>query len=831
MWGAKQKRGSSLEIAERRAQVRLPSPSLSFMTGDGSNGGIVFNVSEAGMALSSALPMFENGIIDLRVQFPGPLEWIDLTGQIVWRSRSKKEIGVQFVGLKSEALERIRGWIASEGSSGEFHAEASAPFAGLPTEVLPRMKSWIFTEASRGEPSWPETEAPSLARDEQRDVRNWLFPVASHGETPQQKIASRHDSLHTQLPNAKDWLLPVAQFSQPTVDSEAPVDKQHPFQTETNDTSPPSNATSANQHAATELQFSTSSISTDSGVPLSCTERRVTQPAAPQTQEVSTKEKKPLAQSRSSVTDRRSHRRMRIIPFGYLQMDVSNGGIVLNISEGGIAITTAAILTDDRLLNLNVQFPDVGGWIETSGQIAWRSESKKEAGVRFVALTEEARQRISDWISAQAATDDLREPEERPKIQEEQEEQRRITDVPERGILLSESPAPAEEAKKLEEAPAFSSTNASSLQSVEVYTSPPSPETLAPSRKPHRKPIRFRPRHAPVQREASGWRSARRAFAAMLILAASSLLIWEWILPRNDVHIELTAAVRPTSKAEAHNKPANSAEIQAQSVSKVQVEQKNPQPPQTKPLLAENKDESLRDHSPEDPRQRLLKARSPAKPTPKAASPPAENLSTPEQAKGQSWRAAASVNTRPLKTASQTAGSALPAPPQLEAELRQPTNPAPLSTNTSQPAAPKAKESLMLPAKQPATPANYTGAVAIVADPYPALRLPDGRSSKKQRQATTLQLGHLLSRVEPVYPDEAKQQGIQGTVKLHAVIGRHGNVEKVESVNGPTVLVEAAMNAVRHWRYTETLLAGQSVETEEDIAVIFRLSSSEMLKK
>ena len=87
------------------------------------------------------------------------------------------------------------------------------------------------------------------------------------------------------------------------------------------------------------------------------------------------------------------------------------------------------------------------------------------------------------------------------------------------------------------------------------------------------------------------------------------------------------------------------------------------------------------------------------------------------------------------------------------------------------------------------------------------------------------QLGHLLSRVEPVYPEDAKQQGIQGTVKLHAVIGRHGSVETLQSVNGPPLLVAAAMNAVRQWRFSETLLAGQTVETEEDIDVIFRLSN------
>jgi protein TonB len=119
---------------------------------------------------------------------------------------------------------------------------------------------------------------------------------------------------------------------------------------------------------------------------------------------------------------------------------------------------------------------------------------------------------------------------------------------------------------------------------------------------------------------------------------------------------------------------------------------------------------------------------------------------------------------------------------------------------------------------------TVTGSVAVLADPYPSIRIPPERTSKKSREGTNLQLGHLVSRVEPVYPEEAKQQGIQGTVKLHAIIDRNGSVTNLEPVNGSPILVAAAMNAVRQWRYSETLLAGQSVETEEDIAIAFRLS-------
>jgi len=50
-------------------------------------------------------------------------------------------------------------------------------------------------------------------------------------------------------------------------------------------------------------------------------------------------------------------------------------------------------------------------------------------------------------------------------------------------------------------------------------------------------------------------------------------------------------------------------------------------------------------------------------------------------------------------------------------------------------------------------------------------------------------------------------------------------------VDGPPLLVPVTVHAVQQWRYTETLLAGQAVETEDDIAVTFRLSSHGAAKK
>lgn len=82
----------------------------------------------------------------------------------------------------------------------------------------------------------------------------------------------------------------------------------------------------------------------------------------------------------------------------------------------------------------------------------------------------------------------------------------------------------------------------------------------------------------------------------------------------------------------------------------------------------------------------------------------------------------------------------------------------------------------------------------------------------------------LLYRVEALYPPEAAQRHIEGTVKLRAVIGRDGRVMGLGVVSGPPSLVSAAINAAREWRYIPALLNGQPVESETDIDIDFRLS-------
>jgi TonB family protein len=83
--------------------------------------------------------------------------------------------------------------------------------------------------------------------------------------------------------------------------------------------------------------------------------------------------------------------------------------------------------------------------------------------------------------------------------------------------------------------------------------------------------------------------------------------------------------------------------------------------------------------------------------------------------------------------------------------------------------------------------------------------------------------GHLIYRVDPIYPAAARELRLQGDVVLAAVIAEDGTVENVKLVKGEPVLAGAAMNAVRRWRYSPYQLNNKPVKVPTEITVTFRL--------
>lgn len=81
----------------------------------------------------------------------------------------------------------------------------------------------------------------------------------------------------------------------------------------------------------------------------------------------------------------------------------------------------------------------------------------------------------------------------------------------------------------------------------------------------------------------------------------------------------------------------------------------------------------------------------------------------------------------------------------------------------------------------------------------------------------------LIYRAKVVYPKRALAARISGTVELSALIDENGVVGKLRLVSGHPLLVRAAVDAVKKWRYRPTYVGGHPVEVLTTIEVPFVL--------
>ena len=113
-----------------------------------------------------------------------------------------------------------------------------------------------------------------------------------------------------------------------------------------------------------------------------------------------------------------------------------------------------------------------------------------------------------------------------------------------------------------------------------------------------------------------------------------------------------------------------------------------------------------------------------------------------------------------------------------------------------------------------------------------AERKPDRDPSQPKAPRRRIRVGgnvrkaQLVRHVSPIYPPSARSEGVEGTVLLEAVIDKEGRPSGLKAVNSMVDprLIEAAMEAVKQWRYNPVLLNGRPVEIVTTISVAFQLS-------
>jgi len=120
------------------------------------------------------------------------------------------------------------------------------------------------------------------------------------------------------------------------------------------------------------------------------------------------------------------------------------------------------------------------------------------------------------------------------------------------------------------------------------------------------------------------------------------------------------------------------------------------------------------------------------------------------------------------------------------------------------------------------------GGVAIGSPntPVPPLPSPPPPSAQtgRTRVGGNIAAGNLISQVTPNYPAVAKEAGIQGVVVLEAEISKQGAVENLSVISGHPLLIQAAIDAVKQWRYRPVLVNNEAVPVVTTVTVNFAIS-------
>src|SRR5271154_3054086 len=97
---------------ERRRNARVVPELLTYVSFGGSNGGMVLDVSEDGMALATAFAIPDASLLGISIPGDPTHELIEVTGRVVWIAESKRRLGVRLVSAPPKTQELLRSWIS-----------------------------------------------------------------------------------------------------------------------------------------------------------------------------------------------------------------------------------------------------------------------------------------------------------------------------------------------------------------------------------------------------------------------------------------------------------------------------------------------------------------------------------------------------------------------------------------------------------------------------------------------------------------------------------------------------------------------------------------------
>lgn len=530
----------------------------------------------------------------------------------------------------------------------------------------------------------------------------------------------------------------------------------------------------------------------------------------------------PMQPGSPATAERRRHERVQPSGLVYLDIGTENGGIILDLNEAGAGVQAVAPLAALSKISIRFQVPDSSKRVQTEAQIAWVGESRRRVGLHFTGVSDEVRLQIRGWLRSQAAASLAPSPEDNTfasspldAAAQDFRQEKWADSATER--TSGEEPGRTFAAHEL-------TLNAAAETSFTGNgDAPPAPlsEEIALAKVADSAETTAFDHDTGSSSMASGDHVAgnENAFEHNAHkIERGEVIHWPEIVPAADPVVEPTAL---KSAAIPVPKPS----IPASAVEKLPVSSFLTSRVTARTggfwkiaiaavlLLVASFEAGTwlgKGHvliAPPDP------VHGPIQAAVESGADGQRSSTVSREQQLPSLRKHSSVHTRGNLVAPQLSFPASNPPPTPSAVQR--------NTPPSPPALPNAPVLSIDDARpaQPAPPAPDREPPAQVSS-----RTVDGRALTATDRFNP---AHLIYHFAPDYPAEAKQQNVQGTVKLHLSIDASGDVNQVRLLSGSPLLVPAAISAVRNWRYLPALLNGEPVKSEQDVSVEFRLPAEQ----
>jgi len=585
-----------------------------------------------------------------------------------------------------------------------------------------------------------------------------------------------------------------------------------------------------------------------------------------------------LSDSVLNFVDRRIHTRVGVTSVAYIDLGQENGGLILNLSEGGVAIHAAEIVAGATFAKMRFQLPNSERWIETGGKLVWQGQSKKKAGIRFVNLSDEARERIRDWtdaaeVHAARPASGFVQPKEAGQESADGVRSSASRDPGSEFGLAFPSENPGEEEVRAGKAPR--DRGAPSAAPPAVQPVPPITESAATSGETRElrdaqavpaKPFGYdegpsrtsapgssfgnsilgnsifdrAPGTEPFADMGYGADESRGWFGTnwlAIVLVALVICVVGGVLAMGPANVKALLARRlavlvkapPQTEAET-NPPAQSTPSEAPAEASPPATTAVPSSPVPAPSSASPASSAgSADSGAEAARQgptalddkssHHAAARTPLPKTSSGIRPGASlDNDDGESAEEITRRFQMEHRDAPVEATRGSIGERSPATASREDAAPAERGLPPSSGEADTRQSPQAPAS--------AATGNGTGEPAGLVAISSHFQSIQGLAPDQLVDSGRPAIGRLISIKQPVYPAEAVRERIEGTVRLRLVVDEIGHVDNVYVVSGPPQLVPAAISAVREWRYTGTILDAKAVKSVEDVAMVFRVANT-----